>query len=223
MLSLVGGGLLTLVGLAKRNPGGVLLSALGAGLLYRGATGNCPLYSQLGLSTAPRLASATSVPAGRGVKVTKTIHVNRPAAELYRFWRNLENLPRIMPHLRSIVVHGNRSHWVAVGPLGFMVHWDAEIINDIPSELIAWRSLPGSEVDNAGSVHFAAAPGGLGTRVTVSLKYNPPAGKVGAAVASVLGSDPEKQIDEDLRRFQRLMEGSDTPPSWGGLASGPRF
>jgi uncharacterized membrane protein len=140
------------------------------------------------------------------VKVEKAVTVNRSPEELYHFWRHLENLPRFMSNLEEVHENGNRSHWVAKGPLGTKVEWDAEVINEKPNELIAWRSLDGAEVDNAGSVHFERLPGGRGTEVKVTLKYDPPAGKAGAAVAKLFGRDAEQEIEEDLRHFKQIME-----------------
>ena len=111
-----------------------------------------------------------------------------------------------MRHLESVTEEGNRSHWVAKAPLGTSVSWDAEIITERANELIGWRSLPGSTVDTAGSVHFQSAAGGRGTEVRVELKYDPPAGKVGATLAECLGEAPEQQIEEDLTTFKRMME-----------------
>jgi uncharacterized membrane protein len=124
----------------------------------------------------------------------------------------VENLPRIMRHLDSVKgTGGNRSHWVAKAPLGLSVEWDAEVHNQRPNELIAWRSLEGSQVDTAGSVHFRRTPGGRGTEIQVVLKYDPPGGKVGAGLARLLGESPEQQIEEDLRRFKQLMETGERP------------
>ena len=213
--SALGGGALTLYGLSRINsPAGMILAALGGCLLYRGVTGRCSMYSALGVTTAPEKAPATSVRAGQGVKIEKAIYINQPAGELYRHWRNLENLPRFMRHIKSITTEGGRSHWTARGPLGMSVEWDAEIINDQPNKLIAWRSLANADVDSAGSVHFQPSPGGRGTRVTVVLKYDPPAGKLGATLAQFLGQDPEAQIDEDLRRFKQLMETGELATSY---------
>src|SRR3981189_258564 len=112
-----------------------------------------------------------------------------------------------MNHLYSVkMVDDRKSHWVAVGPAGIRVEWYAEIINDVEDQLIAWRSLEGSDVDNAGSVSFRPAVDGDGTDVKVSLQYNPPAGELGAAVAKLFGQDPRKQIRNDLKCFKRLME-----------------
>lgn len=215
-LSLLGGGALASYGLARGGLAGLALAVAGGSLVYRGATGHCPLYQSLGFSTAERHGPATSVPAARGVKVEKVMTINRSPEELYRFWRDFQNLPRFMRHLKSVEDHGGgRSHWVARGPMGSSVEWDAELHNERENELIAWRSLEGSEVDTAGSVHFTRAPGGRGTEVRVVLKYNPPAGKFGAAVARLFGEAPEQQIAEDLRCFKQLMEAGEVATTRG--------
>jgi len=205
--SLGGGGALILSGLLRRTPGSLSLALLGGGLVYRGATGHCPLYAALGVNTAEYHPPSTAIAAGEGVKVTRSILVLRPTEQLYRYWRNFENLPRIMRHLESVeLTSSNRSRWVARGPLGVKFEWEAEIISEKENELIAWRSLEGSAVDTAGSVHFVPARNGQATEVKVVLKYNPPAGKVGAVIARLLGDAPEQQIEEDLRTFKWVME-----------------
>jgi uncharacterized membrane protein len=204
-IALVAGGLLVTRGFTGRGPG--LLSALAGGyLLYRAATGNCPGYQMLGISTAGPSGPNAAIPAGHGVRVEHAITVNQPVNVVYRFWRGFENLPRFMPHLESVETTGdNRSHWVARGPLGLRVEWDAEIVTDTPNEVISWRSLDGSDVDTAGSVHFREAGQGS-TEVRVNLKYNPPGGKVGSAASRLLGQAPEQQIREDLQRFKEMIE-----------------
>jgi uncharacterized membrane protein len=214
--SLLGGGALALFGLSRGSLGGLGLAALGGVLAYRGATGHCNVYGALGLSTAERRGPVTSIPAGQGIKVEKSVTIDRPREELFRFWRNLENLPHVMSHLESVRVTGpNRSHWVARGPLGKRFEWDAEIHTERANELISWRSLPGSEVDTAGSVHFTPAPGGRGTEVKVVLKFDPPAGKAGAAVAGLFFQSPGDQIKDDLRRLKQTMEAGEIPSSEG--------
>ncbi len=148
-----------------------------------------------------------------GIKVQQQVTIAKTPEELYRFWRNFENLPRFMDHLESVaVVDERRSHWVAKGPAGTRIEWDAEIHNEIPNELIAWRSLPGAEVDHAGSVHFEPSTAG-GTEVRVVLRYDPPGGRAGAAVARLFGEEPSQQVAEDLRRFKQVMEAADLPVS----------
>jgi uncharacterized membrane protein len=136
--------------------------------------------------------------------------------ELYRYWRDFENLPRIMRHLKSVKkVDEKKSHWVVDAPMGRTVEWDAEIINDEPGSVIAWRSLAGAGVDNAGSVRFVPAPGNRGTEVRVNIDYIPPAGQVGAFVARLFGKNPKQEIQEDLRRFKQMMEAGEAPTTEG--------
>jgi uncharacterized membrane protein len=144
---------------------------------------------------------------GAAMRVSQAVTINRSPEELYRFWRDFQNLPRFMKHLESVqTLEGQRSHWVAKGPAGTTVEWDAEILEDHPNELIFWRSIEGAEVDNTGSVRFERAPGGRGTVVRVRMQYDPPAGVVGATVAKLFGEDPAWQVKDDLRRFKQLME-----------------
>ncbi|HYO64384.1 MAG TPA: SRPBCC family protein [Pyrinomonadaceae bacterium] len=213
--SAVGGGALALYGLTRGTLGGVALALAGGALLYRGVSGHCNVYEAMGVSSADEggrwRSPVVSVKGGSGVKVEKSVIINRSPEELYSYWRNFENLPRIMSHLESVHTTGEgRSHWVAKGPAGTTVEWDAEVYNEKENEMIAWRSLEGADVDNAGSVHFTPAPGGRGTQVRVVVKYDPPAGKVGAAVAKLLGEEPSGQIQEDLRRFKQFMETGET-------------
>ena len=205
--SVVAGTALAAYGLTRRSVPGVLLAGVGGALAWRGATGHCLIYRSLGISTALDADGdrSVSVPYGLGVGVEESVTVNASPEVLYRFWRNFENLPRFMSHLQSVkVLDDKRSHWVAKGPIGSDAEWDAEIINEIPNELIGWRSVDGSRVNNAGSVHFIPTRGG--TEVKVILRYDPPAGKLGAAIARLFGEDPARQVAEDLRQFKRLIE-----------------
>jgi uncharacterized membrane protein len=140
-----------------------------------------------------------------GTHVEQSIVINRPAAELYRFWRDFENLPKFMKHLESVAIRdGGVSHWVAKGPGGMHVEWDARIINDVDDRIIAWQSLSGSRIATAGSVNFDETD--RGTEVRVHFQYRPPAGKLGSAVAWLFGEEPGIQVRDDLRRFKQLME-----------------
>jgi len=210
-LALGAGGALSVLGFDGRGPS-LLSSLVGGYLLYRAATGNCLLYQALGVSTSDSTAENTAVAAGHGSRVDHAIAVMKPAAEVYRFWRDFENLPRFMAHLEDVdSTSDGKSHWVARGPLGLRVEWDAEIVTDKPNEVISWRSLDGSDVDTAGSVHFRELPDNRGTEVRVELKYDPPAGKVGTALAKLFGQSPGAQIRADLRRFKQLMEAGEIP------------
>ncbi len=214
-LSLLGGGALALLGLSRRSLPGLGLAAVGGSLLYRGATGHCSMYQAMGVNTAEPRGAATAIPAGSGFKVEESVLINRPAAELYRYWRNFENLGRFMQNLESVTVNGNRSHWVARGPLGLKAEWDAEVYTEKENELIGWRSVEGSSVDTAGSVRFQEQPHNRGTLVRVSLKYDPPGGKASGVLAGLFGSSPESMIREDLRRFKRVMETGEIPTTSG--------
>jgi len=141
------------------------------------------------------------------IHVRKSIMIRRAAGEIYSFWRDFKNLPEVMQHLESVEVTGDkRSRWVAKGPAGKRVQWEAETTEDRPNELIAWRSIEGTTVQNSGSVRFDAAPADRGTLVRVELTYRPPAGVVGATIAKLLGEEPELQLEEDLRRLKQVME-----------------
>lgn len=189
-----------------------ILFPIAGNLISRAVTGRCGINRALGRNSArgKRVSRVASVPRGEGIKVEKSVVVNKPAAELYRFWRNFENLPRFMDHLESVtVLDENRSHWVAKAPAGTKVEWDATIHNELENQLIAWRSLPGADVNNAGSVHFTPIGNANSTEVRVVLSYDPPAGRLGAAIAKLFGEEPSKQVEDDLRRFKQVMEATE--------------
>ncbi len=169
----------------------------------------------------PRAISFTPSHPGE-VDVERSVTINRPAQECYRFWRDFQNFPRFMKHLESVeVLSDTRSHWRAKAPAGTSVEWDAEITVDQPGELLAWHSLPGAGIDNAGTVRFERAPGGRGTVVRVDLHYKPPGGRAGALIAKLFGEEPAQQIDQDLRRFKQLIETGEIATTVG-QSSGPR-
>ncbi|HEX8557666.1 MAG TPA: SRPBCC family protein [Pyrinomonadaceae bacterium] len=172
------------------------------------ATANVLTVTALDVLAAQQLsAEGDGAQTERGrIPVNKSIIVNASPDEVYQFWRDFENLPRFMRYLESVKVTGEgRSHWVAQAP-GGTVEWDAEITEDRPNQLIAWRSLEGADVENSGAVRFEQATGGRGTVVHVELDYSPPGGAAGALVAKLLGNDPEGQIQVDLRRFKQVIE-----------------
>ncbi|HWI25471.1 MAG TPA: SRPBCC family protein [Stellaceae bacterium] len=140
-------------------------------------------------------------------RAAKTVTINRPASELYRFWRDVENLPRFMPHLEWVkAVDERRSQWRIKAPAGRTIEWESEITEDRPNEQLAWRSLPGAAVENSGSVTFRNAPGGRGTEVRVEFEYRPAGGAMGAVIATLFGREPRQQVQADLRAFKQLME-----------------
>lgn len=211
---LVGSGMV-LMGLRRFSLGGLAAAGIGAMLVKRGVTKHCPMYEKLGINTAEGAAPPEAY-FNHGIHVEESYTIDKSPMELYRYWRDFTNLPWIMTHLESVtVIDEKRSHWVAKAPAGRTVEWDAEIINDEPGTLIAWRSLANADVDNAGSVRFVAAPGDRGTEVKVVIDYIPPAGRLGAFVARLFGENPEQQLHEDLRNFKRVMECGEVPTTEG--------
>jgi uncharacterized membrane protein len=155
--------------------------------------------------TIPARRSRASVRSRKGVRVEHCLIIQRAPEELFSFWRNFENLPRIMEHLEAVECHDEtRSHWRARRPGGKEIEWEAEIINEHPNELIAWRTLEGSDVRHAGTVRFTPAPGG--TEVKLAMEYEAEGGKVASAIAKLFRLSPEQQIREDLERFKEIME-----------------
>jgi len=214
---IAGAALTTFAVARKRDAGGAALALAGGYLLYRGLTGHCHGYSLLRTGTSGTSDSeAAVIPHGQGIKVEKSVTINRPLDEMFAFWRNFENLPRFMKHLEGVtILDEKRSHWVAKAPLGKSVEWDAEIINEKPNEMIAWHSVEPADIPNAGTVWFKTAPAGRGTIVKVNLEYNPPAGLLGMAVARLWGEEPNQQVMDDLRRFKNLMEAGEIPTTQG--------
>jgi uncharacterized membrane protein len=198
------------------------LTALGRAVAHRrGARRRRAMTATVAVAGITALDLYTAVRAGRrpwayGLSLHAAITVRRPREEVYGFWRDMENLPRFMMHLRSVeVIDQRRSRWTARGPIGKTVEWEARIVEDRPEELIAWRSAAGAGVRNSGSVSFTDAPGGRGTEVRVELRFDPPGGMVGAAFARLLGEHPDQQVRDDLRRFKQVMETGEVVRSEG--------
>jgi len=223
-LSMVAGAMLAGWGLQRRDALGGTAVVGAAALLYHGATGRGGIYDAGGANRGTRRGMALiadrysdtrqRLGGRRGIHVEESVTINKPIAEVFRFWRNFENLPQFMEHLDSVATRDEGiSHWVAKGPAGTHVEWDARIINEIDNKLIGWQSLEGSMVATAGSVNFDETE--HGTRVRVHLQYDPPGGKVGAMVAKLFGEEPNQTIREDLRRFKRLLETGEIPTTEG--------
>ena len=185
-------------------------AALVAYAVYKGASRSRERDAHTAESPAPRHEPLPS-------HIEASLTVGRPAQELYSYWRRFENLPRFMRHLESVTetdTGGGRSHWIAKTPVGSRVEWDAEIVDEREGQLISWRSLPGSQVHNTGSVLFETLPGGRGTTVRTTFDLAPPGGAAGrlAGIATrALGPITKQQVHEDLRRFKNLMEAGEVP------------
>jgi len=219
MVSLAAGAILGLLGLERRDKFGWLAAGLGGAMVYRGLTGRCHLYQALDISTVDEqphhligestVAGRTHIPAEDGIRISESFLINQPAEKLYDYWRRLENLPRVLTHLKSVqVVDDKLSRWIADAPgiAGGEVQWDAEMVADEPHSRIAWQSLPGSTVDSHGAVTFVKAPADRGTAVHVEMRYSPPGGQLGHWISKLFGEAADQQIREDLRNFKRLME-----------------
>jgi uncharacterized membrane protein len=196
------GGALTVYGLVHRGPLGFAARTLGAGVLW----------SEL------RRPAAPAAPGGRErrrtVDIQKTLYIDAPPGRVYEFWTDYENFPLFMSNVREVRdLGGGRSHWVVRGPGGVPIEWDAVLTEQVPGEVLAWRSRPGSMLENAGAVRFR--PEGTGTRVDLRLCYNPPAGGAGQAVAELLGADPRAKLNEDLGRLKSLLEGAERSEGHG--------
>jgi uncharacterized membrane protein len=195
---------LVVIALSRRSVRGLWMAAAATPLVYRGVTGRWPEFLSRHLpADDPRAVLSGD----GGMHVLESVQVARPISEVYQFWRRLENLPRFMAHLDSVTDEGRgRSHWIARGPAGVRVEWDAEVINEVEDQVIGWESLPGSDVVTAGSVNFDRALGGEATRVTLHMRFEPPAGRAGEAIAVAFGRQPAQDVREDLRRFKQLIE-----------------
>ena len=203
----------TLRSSGRGNPRTVAATAAVAGL----ALVDLLAARRAGAAQAPSGAPDTGTGASSSaLELTAAITVLKPPQEVYDFWRGLERLPTFMHHLRSVEWTGEgRTRWTANAPVKKQVVWDAELVEDVPGEVIAWRSLPGADVANEGSVRFTPAPGDRGTEVRVRLRYDLPGGRAGALVARVLGEEPHQQVEDDLRRFKQVLETGEVVRSEG--------
>ncbi|HET8657158.1 MAG TPA: SRPBCC family protein [Longimicrobiaceae bacterium] len=212
LLSVAAGAALTVHGLRARSASGLAEALVGALLLGRGATGRCPVYGELGISTAEVDGSRSALPEKHTFHARRSFTIQRPPGELYAHWRRLENLPSFMKHLESVTeLSETRSRWVTEGPAGRRVEWEAEITEDVPGERIAWRSVEGSRLANRGAVSFRALPAGRGTVVDAEIEYAPPAGALGEGIATLFRENAEVQMRDDLRRFKNVMETGEYP------------
>jgi uncharacterized membrane protein len=213
----MGTALLALALSQRRKPGAFAFGLVGAYLAWRGATGHCSLYDALDTGTAEDAEDERLDAGGHDdVSIEAAVTIARPPDEVYAFFRRLENAPRFMAFIESVQATGaTRSRWVARTPSGQILDWEAEILEDRPGELIAWRSDPGALVHHAGAVRFRPAPGGRGTEVRLDVEYDPPGSAIGRSIAMLLGSATEYMVEEDLRRLKQLLEAGETATTRG--------
>jgi uncharacterized membrane protein len=200
------GTILALLGVRLGRLPGLLTSLAGGALIARAATGFCPVSARLRSSPIEKQV-AQSFNWRTAATVSRSVTIRKPVEEIYRAWRNLEGLPRFMQDIESVRDLGNgRSHWVAKAPFGRRVEWDSEITQDDPNQRISWKSVEGSDYNTSGTVTFKPAPGDRGTEVTLMLAYEPPAGQIGRAIASLFKQTPTQQARKDLISFKQMME-----------------
>jgi uncharacterized membrane protein len=213
----MGTALLALALSRRRAPGMFAFGLAGAYLAWRGATGHCALYDALDTGTAEDAEDERLDAGGHDdVSLEAAATIARPPEEVYAFVRRLENAPRFMAFIESVQPTGaTRSRWVARTPGGQTLDWEAEILEDLPGELIAWRSDPGGLVHHAGAVRFRPAPGGRGTEVRLDVEYDPPGSALGRSIAVLFGSATEYMVDEDLRRLKQILEAGETATTRG--------
>jgi uncharacterized membrane protein len=215
-ISILAGAALVAVAITRRKPFGGAATA-GIGLVLRGASGYCPVNAAIGRHPHGRRRDDTRAALGgsRGIHLRESVTIARPPAEVFAAWRDPATLARLMPHVERIEATGDgRTHWVMRGPAGVTLEWDAETIAEVEPERIAWRTLPGAAVASAGSVQFRPF-GEHGTEVHVTLQYDPPGGKAGAALVWLWGDSPQSQLREDLRRFKAVLEAGEAPTASG--------
>lgn len=195
-ISMAAGAALAIYGLSRKSASGkAAYSITGGYLFYRGQTGYDPVYEAFGIDTTKPM---------RRVTLERTVTINRSPEEVYRYWHNLENLPRFMEHLESVkAIDDRRSHWIARAPGGIRFEWDAETVEDIPGERIRWQSLPDSELQNRGTVEFRRVPGG--TRLLFRASYYIPGVETSVA-ARIFRNLSEKQLQYELNQFKNMIE-----------------
>jgi uncharacterized membrane protein len=207
-VSVLAGALLGVLGLRRQSAAGWAIAAVGGAFVYRGFTGHCNTYDALGIDTSKDHA----------IHIERAYIIDRPAEELYAFWREFSNLPRIMPHLERVEVFDEKhSHWVArlAQVACGTIEWDAEITIDEPNRRIAWHSLPGGDLHTRGEIRFEPGMGDRGTNVHIIMDYVPPAGRLGHWLATIIGRSPERLLRDELRNFKRVMESGEIPTITG--------
>ncbi len=202
-VSAAGGSALFIYGLRRRDPVGFLLAGLGATLFYRGASGHCHVHE--GMRDGAK--QFRHDPGQAFLSIHKTVTIDREPQEAFDYWRNLANLPTFMDHLHSVTLNGDKhSHWVAKAPLGKTIEWDTEIVRETKGRLIEWRSVSGGELESSGSVRFSKRQNGRGTKVHYSFRYEPPANNLDMIVSKLFGTNPEKQVQQELQKFKKVIE-----------------
>ncbi len=219
-ISGVSGGLLAAYGVFRRDWLGTGIAIVGSALFYRGASGHSFIYQAMKISTAeqqPNFApgipkTVSSIPGKRGLRVQRSMTVNRSAEDLFNYWYDIEKAPRYMDYIQSVMRTGERtSHWVAQGPMNKTIEWNSELLQVVPNKSISWHAHGKPTTANAGKVSFDSAPNGHGTIVTLELDFLQFQGALGTGIGNLIGHIPEKQALETLRHFKEIMEAGEVP------------
>lgn len=199
LLAGLAGGALMGACLKRRDAFGVMIGTAGFGLLTC-SLANQPLTNLIGAG-----------PDGNAIEVKKTLNLHAPIGQVFEFWNDYRNFPRFLSNVREVTPldgHG-RSHWTVAGPAGVPIEWTAEVTRFVRNEVLAWRTAPDSTLHNEGEIHFEPTNGG--TRIHIRLRYHPPGGALGHALARLFGADPKSEMDADLVRMKTLLETGHAP------------
>lgn len=211
MASTVAGTVMVTRGLRKPSAGRLLFAAAGADLIYRGITGHCAIYSMLGANTATRSRSGSEI-AASAPEVKRSITIGKSPEELYAFWRNPDNLAKVVAHFAEVTPQRDGIlHWRVRGPLKQVFEWDSEHTEEQPNRVLSWQSLPGSSLLNQGRITFEPGPDGVGTEVTLRMQFEPPLGGIGAGLVNAFHKIPRTIAGQTLRRFKSLAETGEIP------------
>lgn len=207
ILSVLGGGALAVLGLRRKGVQGTILGLAGATLVHRGVTGYCNVYGALGIDRSQDAARPARPDAEGGFRGSARTAVQRPARELYDYWRDFTNAPRFRDAITRVeILDQSTSRWTAAGPMGRSFQWTTRLTDDRAGEYIAWESIDPSDLPNRGSVRFTPFGDGTQAEVHYTMEIDPPGGVVGQAILGLFHSMPQAMLEDDLRRFRELME-----------------
>jgi len=206
-LSIVSGVGLLVIGARMGGIKGLIVILCAVDMIFRGVTGHSWLYSLFGVNNSSPKSEGAAVAQQQGTRIEESIVIQRPVDVVFDYWRNFENLPTFMRNLKDVdVINETRSRWTAVGPAGITLTWESEIINEKVDEVIAWRTVNGASVPNAGAVNLKATADGRATELVFKMEYTPPGGALGQVFLSILGQNPQKQSRDDLQRLKEILE-----------------
>jgi uncharacterized membrane protein len=211
-LSMLIGSILVASGLKRRSLGGAVMALAGGGLVTRGVTGHSTMYQKLGLHTEGGRKLSKTRPDSEGLEITRAVTIGKPAEDLYRLWRDPQVQSRLLGDYGEVALKdGKHMHWTLHGPMGSRIEWDSDIVEERPNELLGWKTRPGAELPNEGSVQFSPAPGNRGTEVVLRMRFSPPGEVPAGGVMKLLGFIPKQLAYKALWRFKAFAETGEVP------------